>query len=56
MVSDENPLYSQIAFAADAADSLNDGFLHTFELYNADMMVLSGCNTGYGQLIKGEGG
>ncbi len=37
----------------------NDGLLHTYELYNmklnADLVVLSACNTGYGALMKGEG-
>ncbi|HRI61902.1 MAG TPA: CHAT domain-containing protein, partial [Saprospiraceae bacterium] len=36
-----------------------DGFLHTYEIYNlrlnADLAVLSACNTGRGQLAKGEG-
>ncbi|MEL7148191.1 MAG: CHAT domain-containing protein, partial [Bacteroidota bacterium] len=40
-------------------DSLEDGQLHAFELYNmelnADMAVLSACNTGSGSIIVGEG-
>jgi len=37
----------------------NDGFLHAYEIYNlkmnAEMAVLSACNTGRGHLAKGEG-
>lgn len=59
LVDDENPMYSKIAFTLDEKDSLNDGYLHTFELYNthlnAEMAVLSACNTGYGKIQKGEG-
>lgn len=59
LVDDENPMYSKIAFTVDETDTLNDGYLHTFELYNtklnADMAVLSACNTGYGKVLKGEG-
>ena len=40
-------------------DSLNDGKLHNYELYNmrlsAQMAVLSACNTGIGKLQQGEG-
>ncbi len=40
-------------------DTLNDGVLYSYELYqlqlNAQLIVLSGCNTGMGQLKQGEG-
>ncbi|MEL6558484.1 MAG: CHAT domain-containing tetratricopeptide repeat protein [Bacteroidota bacterium] len=40
-------------------DSIEDGQLHAFELYNmqlnADMAVLSACNTGSGNVVDGEG-
>lgn len=59
LVDDQNPMYSKIAFTLDEKDTLNDGYLHTFELYNtqlnAEMAVLSACNTGYGKVQKGEG-
>ncbi|GEM_PF-3568237 len=58
IVDDENPLYSKLVFAEDAASS-EDGFLNTFELYNmklnARLVVLSACNTGYGKVVHGEG-
>ena len=55
----ENPMNSKIAFSTNTRDSLDDGFLHAFELFNtrldADMIVLSACNTGFGNVQKGEG-
>ncbi|MEO1711843.1 MAG: CHAT domain-containing protein, partial [Bacteroidota bacterium] len=40
-------------------DTLEDGFLNALEIYNyplqADLVVLSACNTGYGKLAQGEG-
>jgi len=50
------PLKSGLAFAP---DSLEDGFLHAYEIYNmdipADLAVMSACNTGYGKISEGEG-
>ena len=58
IVDDRNPLYSKLVFANDKS-SREDGFLNTYELYNirlnADLVVLSACNTGYGKLVRGEG-
>jgi CHAT domain-containing protein/Tfp pilus assembly protein PilF len=58
IVDDRNPLYSKLVFANDES-SREDGFLNTYELYNirlnADLVVLSACNTGYGKLVRGEG-
>jgi len=55
---DDEPMNSALVFAQES-DSLEDGLLHAFELYNmklnARMVVLSGCNTGAGKLAKGEG-
>lgn len=58
LVDDENPLNSRLIFSNDQ-EGTEDGMLHTFELLNmrceADLVVLSACNTGYGELVKGEG-
>ncbi|MFO8129661.1 MAG: CHAT domain-containing tetratricopeptide repeat protein [Bacteroidales bacterium] len=60
LINDEQPMYSQLVFTL-TNDSLetNDGLLNTYEIYNADLnaelAVLSACNTGYGKLQKGEG-
>lgn len=55
---DENPMNSKLVFT-NQNDTTDDGYLHAFELYNmqlnAEMVVLSACNTGYGKLAKGEG-
>ncbi|MFW5820217.1 MAG: CHAT domain-containing protein, partial [Bacteroidota bacterium] len=58
ILDDKNPLYSKLAFTQ-MVDSLEDGFLHTYEIYNmqinADLAVLSSCNSGFGELQEGEG-
>ncbi|OPX35404.1 hypothetical protein B1H10_01295, partial [candidate division KSB1 bacterium 4484_188] len=58
LVNDEAPLYSSIVLAPDKR-SKEDGFLHTYEVFdlplNADLVVLSACNTALGKLNKGEG-
>lgn len=55
----ENPINSKIAFSKDEKDGNEDGFLHVFEILNmninANLSVLSACNTGLGQYEKGEG-
>jgi len=58
LIDDDQPMNSKLVFYPDK-DSLEDGYLHTFELYNmklnAELVVLSACETGFGKLIKGEG-
>ena len=58
IVDDKNPLFSRLVFAS-SQDSLEDGLLHTYELYNiqlnADLACLSACNTGIGVYHQGEG-
>lgn len=58
-INDATPVNSKLFFAKSDADTLEDSYLHAFELYgmdlNADMVVLSACNTGVGQLVGGEG-
>ena len=58
LVDEQNPVYSQLLFSP-GADSLEDGFLTVGEIYHlqlqAQLAVLSACNTGYGQLKTGEG-
>lgn len=67
---DEMPHYSGLVFAPTPSrnDSLdgpsyfnidNEGFLHAYEIYNldlnADLAVLSACQTGIGKIVRGEG-
>ena len=58
VINDAYPMYSKLILAPDTASG-EDGFLNTYELYNmqlnANMAVLSACNTGYGRLVRGEG-
>ncbi len=57
-VDDRKPARSSIVLALDQ-DPQEDGFLQTREIFNlkmqADLVVLSACQTGLGQLIQGEG-
>lgn len=54
----EFPMFSKLIFS-DHPEPGEDGFLHAIELYqlpmNADVVVLSACNTGYGKVERGEG-
>ena len=58
IINDEDPMYSKIVFAS-AKDNDEDGLLYTYELYNmnmnAQLVCLSACNTGFGNLQSGEG-
>lgn len=58
ILDDDNPMYSKLVFTQ-TKDSLNDGLLNTYEIYNinlkARMVVLSACNSGDGKFLKGEG-
>jgi hypothetical protein len=55
---DRQPLYSRIVLSQQDEDE-EDGYLQTYEIFNthlnADLVVLSACNTGLGKLSKGEG-
>jgi len=52
------PMLSNLAFTEDR-DSTEDNFLHAHEIsklqLNADLIVLSACETGYGKFEQGEG-
>lgn len=59
LLNDSEPMYSKMVFDFND-DGPNDGRLNTYEVYNipvtkSKMVVLSSCNTGSGQLKKGEG-
>jgi CHAT domain-containing protein len=58
IINDKDPMYSKMVFTPHEK-STEDGLLHTFELFgtklDANLVVLSGCNTGYGKIQKGEG-
>ncbi|MEO9803000.1 MAG: CHAT domain-containing tetratricopeptide repeat protein [Reichenbachiella sp.] len=58
LIDDQEPMRSKLVFNS-LRDSLNDGFLHTYELFdlkiNPELIVLSACSTGAGELEQGEG-
>lgn len=59
-INDSLPAYSRFAFTQNNDTvSDNDGWLNTADIYNLDLdarlTVLSACNTGRGNLRKGEG-
>jgi CHAT domain-containing protein/Flp pilus assembly protein TadD len=59
-INEANPKLSGIAFAQpDSEDSKEDGILYTSEIYGletgAELVVLSSCDSGSGQLVSGEG-
>ncbi|MEM9338834.1 MAG: CHAT domain-containing tetratricopeptide repeat protein [Bacteroidota bacterium] len=57
-VDHEESMQSKLVFTQDN-DSIEDGMLHTFELFNmeipAELVVLSACNTALGEIQEGEG-
>lgn len=58
LTNDREPLYSRMIFSREP-DGRNDGELQTYEVFdlrlNADLVVLSACNTALGRLSRGEG-
>ncbi len=61
IIDNSNPMFSKLIFTPSDLDSINneDNLLNTYEIFNlelnANMVVLSSCNSGFGNLQKGEG-
>lgn len=58
VINDDNPLLSHLIFHTEN-DTIDNGKLHSWEIYNlsldADLVVLSACNTGTGKMENTEG-
>jgi CHAT domain-containing protein len=57
-INDSSPMLSRLVFTPNSSKK-EDDFLYTYEIpnlrLNADLVILSACNTGIGKLRKGEG-
>ena len=58
LIDDKDPLQSRLVFATES-DTIEDGNLFAGEIYNLNLnskiAILSACNTGYGEIKRGEG-
>jgi len=59
LVNEKNPTLSGLILTSEDSSSKEDGILHLGEIYNlnlnAELVVLSACETGLGQIARGEG-
>lgn len=58
VLDSKNPILSSLVFSEDSSE-VEDNFLRAYEIaqldLNADLVVLSACETGYGKFQQGEG-
>ena len=58
VVDDQFPMRSGL-FLPENSDTLEDGFLNCYEIYNlqlqADLAMMNACHTGFGPIYEGEG-
>lgn len=55
----QDPLRSKLVLAKEVGPQTEDGYLHAYEIYgmnlNADLAILTACESGLGELKEGEG-
>ncbi len=58
-INEEHPKLSSLVFYGGERDTINNGTLYTGDIFNlnlnADLLVLSDCESGLGTIVKGEG-
>ena len=58
VLNDRSPMMSYLIFSQSPTDTLEDGYLHTYEVYNqklnAELTVLAACQTGVSNINGGE--
>ena len=58
ILNDKSPMMSYLIFSKSEQDTLEDGYLHTYEVYNqkinAELAVLAACQTGVSNIEGGE--
>lgn len=57
IINEEDPMFSQLLFSSEKSQELDTLFIYELfgHRFETDLLVISGCNSGYGALNPGEG-